>query len=166
MAAVTESTLLLSFPSKQSLIRANAVVMAPPPPNACTILKAMNTRTSPVKQHATFDAAYRAIDAIRTFLRPYLSLIGPRTRMLTERTSMNRYSDMFITDSVVLKSTIITGSPERYMSVDSGPNMLRSNIRSISGRRPSLVPVIGRRTTGSHNNPESSNLIPSPIRKA
>ena len=83
-----------------------------------------------------------ARDVTRTFLLPYLSPIGPRTSMLNARTSMNRYSDMFMTDSEVRKSAIIVGSPDRYMSVEMGPNMLRMTISSIRGRRPSLVSII------------------------
>ena len=57
IAAVTDSTDRLSLPVKQSLIRANAEVSAPPPPIAWTILSAMNIHTFWVKQLAMLDAA-------------------------------------------------------------------------------------------------------------
>ena len=76
---------------------------------------------------------------MRILLLPYLSLIGPMNRMLNESTSMNMYRDMFRVASSVLKSNTICGNPDRYMSVDNGPNTLSRMIRNISGTVPSLM---------------------------
>ena len=46
---------VLSEPSKQSFIRANAVTIAPAPPNACIILNTMKSQILSTKQHARLD---------------------------------------------------------------------------------------------------------------
>ena len=72
------------------------------------------------------------MDVISTFFLPYLSLTGPSSRMLIVNDSMNKYNDMFMTDSVVPNSMTMSGSPDRYISVEIGPNILNSTISNMS----------------------------------
>ena len=79
----------LSGPLKQSLMRAKALTIAPAPPKAWIILRIMKTQTFVTNMQARLETMYTDMVAASTLRLPYLSLIGPRKRMLKESTSMN-----------------------------------------------------------------------------
>lgn len=70
----------------------------------------------------TVETAKSIMADIRTGLRPYLSLSGPKNTCPTASPSMLVARPSCTSDGVVLKIAAIDGSVGRYMSVTNGPN--------------------------------------------
>ena len=58
------------------------------------------------------------------FLRPNLSLIGPKSKTPIAKNTLNTTSVMLTSDEVVFNSVAILGKAGRYISVASGAVML------------------------------------------
>lgn len=69
----------------------------------------------------TVETANRIMADIRTGLRPYLSLRGPKKTCPTAKPSILVAKPSWTRDGVVLKISAIDGNVGRYISVTNGP---------------------------------------------